>query len=259
MTFFSTPRYQMRKNILKKILRNEECEGKRLLEIGYGAGEIFATYQKLGMKVEGYDFSELAYECVKNNYEGQGIVLYKMEPEHRGQYDYVVACEVLEHIENDVETLKEWKKYLNINGKMIISVPAHKGRWGESDIYHGHYRRYERKELLEKFAQAGMSIEAIYTYDFPACLLLDGLRDKNRGKKIKGEEAKRDKEVATKSSGIDRDYGIVVPLLSHPVLWYPIIKFEELFYNCDYGSAYILIAKTDIKHQKERNEPSRIQ
>lgn len=156
-----------------------------------------------------------------------------------GGYDYIAACEVLEHIRDDVETLIEWKSYLNNSGKMIISVPAHWKRWGSSDEYNGHYRRYEKNELKEKLKNAGMKIEKIYTYDFPACLLLDGMRDSSRKKKINRDKSK---EELTKNSGIERNFSAVAIKLSNPVLWKPIIKFEELFYQTDLGSAYILIA-----------------
>lgn len=137
--------------------------------------------------------------------------------------------------------LREWKSYLNDSGKLIISVPAHWKRWGSSDEYNGHYRRYERKELIEKFRNAGMKIEKIYVYDFPACLLLDGMRDNSR-RKMKND---RNKEEATKSSGIERNFSAMVLKLSNPALWRPIIKFEELFYKTDLGSAYILIASKE--------------
>ena len=211
-------------------------------EIGYGAGEVFSLYRKLGLHVEGYDPSEEAYVYAGKNYGDSGVVLLRELPEEGRKYDYVVACEVLEHIEDDVKELKKWKKYLKNTGKMIVSVPAHQKRWGENDVYSGHYRRYEKKELMEKFLAAGMRIEKIYTYDFPACLLLDGMRDRSRGRKINRENLKKSREEFTKSSGIERDFGVVARVLSHPALWYPVVKLEELFYRTDLGSAYILMA-----------------
>lgn len=138
--------------------------------------------------------------------------------------------------------LREWKSYLNDSGKLIISVPAHWKRWGSNDEYSGHYRRYEKNELIEKFKNAGMEIEKIFVYDFPACLLLDGMRDKSREKSI---DRNKSKEEATKNSGIERNFSAMTLKLSNPALWRPIIKFEELFYKTDLGSAYILIASKE--------------
>lgn len=219
-------------------------EGKklRILEVGYGAGEIFDLYKKLGFQIEGYDFSEIAYRYAAQHYAGRDIVLHKTKPKALKQFDYVVACEVLEHIQNDVETLKEWKKYLRDTGKMIISVPAHKKRWGECDAYAGHIRRYERRELQKKFHMAGMKVEQIYSYDFPMGLVLEKIRNRDFKKKLSKESDTVTQEMLTKKSGVERDFHPIILLLSHPALWFFVIKFQEIFYRTDLGSGYILMA-----------------
>lgn len=217
---------------------------RSVFEIGYGAGEIFNLYRKLGLRVEGFDFSEAAYQYAACHYQDDGVVLHKAMPKPEKRFDYVVACEVLEHIKDDGSALKDWKEYLKDTGKMVISVPAHKKRWGESDIYAGHFRRYERQELISKFKRAGMQVEKIYTYDFPVCFLLDMMRDLSRKKQL--SKKKMSREGYTKNSGVERDFHPFVLALSHPLLWFPMIKLGELFYKTDLGSAYILIASRQI-------------
>lgn len=241
--FLPMPRYQMRRNALENILVRNNCEGKNLLEIGYGAGEIFSLYKDFSMRVTGYDFSEIAYQYAMQHYIWDEIELVKYKHDIKTKsYDFVVACEVLEHIEKDVEALKEWVSFLKPEGKLIISVPAHQKRWGASDIYVGHYKRYERAELMEKISEVGYRIETIYTYDFPSCLILDKLRDISCAKKLKRDRKDKDKEEHTKESGVKREFNPLVRKLSHGLLWTPVIKFQQLFYNTDLGSAYILIA-----------------
>lgn len=242
------PRYLMRKNALYKLLVKESCGGKSLLEIGYGAGEIFHLYSKMNLHVDAYDFSTEAYKYASKHYKGGNVCLLKNKTDIKDRkYDYVVACEVLEHIEDDMQTLREWISYLKYDGKLIISVPAHWKRWGSSDEYVGHYRRYEKKELKEKIKNIGFKIEKIYTYDFPFCFLLDGIRNSSRKKQINKNKSK---EEASKISGIERDYNAIVLNLSNPVLWKPFIIFEELFYKLDWGSSYILIASKKDKYDK---------
>ncbi len=213
---------------------------KSVFEIGYGAGEIFNLYRELGMRAEGFDFSETAYQYASRHYQGDGVVLHKDMPKPEQRFDYVVACEVLEHIRDDAGAINEWKAYLKNTGKMIVSVPAHKKRWGESDIYAGHFRRYEKKELVHTFKKAGMRVEKAYNYDFPACFLLDFMRDKSSKKKLL--EKKLSREGYTKNSGVERDFHPAVVALSHPALWIPVAKLGELFYKMDLGSGYILMA-----------------
>lgn len=248
MEFQAMPRYQMRRNAVSKLLKDDMRRWKErggvnpncILEIGYGAGDIFSLYQKLGLRAEGFDSSETAYQYAIGHSQAYGALLHSRMPKPEKRFDYVAACEVLEHIKDDVSALRQWKAYLKDSGKMIVSVPAHQSRWGENDIYSGHYRRYERRELIQKFAQAGMRVEKIYTYDFPACLLLDVMRDKSRKKKLSGQRKSR--EEYTKNSGVERDFHPLVLAMSHPALWLPACKLGELFYRTDFGSAYILLA-----------------
>lgn len=242
--FIAMPRYQLRKHALKMLLRqsNTDGSGKSIYEIGYGAGEVFNLYREMGLRVYGYDFSELAYEYAQQNYQDERITLFQEKPKAKKQYDFVVACEVLEHIEDDVGMLKEWKQYLKNTGKLIISVPAHMNRWGATDVYAGHYRRYERKELEKKFIKAGLQIEKMYTYDFPTCVFLDRMRDNDYSKKIKKDNFGKNKEEYTKKSGVEREFSPLICALAHPVLWALMAKLSRLFYNTNLGSGYILVA-----------------
>ncbi len=42
-------------------------------------------------------------------------------------YDWITACHILEHIDNTIDTLKEWKRILKQNGKLGIIVPHGEG------------------------------------------------------------------------------------------------------------------------------------
>ena len=56
--------------------------------------------------------------------------------------------DVLEHIRDDYSALKEWKKVLNPNGIILISVPAFQHLWSHHDKFLGHYRRYNKKDFI---------------------------------------------------------------------------------------------------------------
>ena len=242
MDFHPMPRYLMRKHAIKKILKKYLCKNKDLLEIGYGAGEIFSTYLQWGINCYGYDFSEEAYNYVmantKNN--ADNITLYKMEDEIQNRkYDFIIACEVLEHIENDEEALLNWKSDLNRDGMLLISVPAHQGSWDYDDIVSGHFRRYEKSELTELLERSGFRIEFFWTYNFPACIILDPIRI-NHAKKTYSLNKSVEKEEYTKISGINRSKNRLFRLLSNKYFLYPLMKFQELFYKSDLGTAYIV-------------------
>lgn len=243
MKFHRMPRYLMRRHAIEKILRKIQCSNKEILEIGYGSGDIFSLYEKFDLEIYGYDFSDTAYKYVIDNLDNKNIQLYKDETEiSQKKYDIVAAYEVLEHIEDDEEAIKLWKSYLKPSGKLLISVPAHKNRWGNNDIYSGHFRRYSKNDLINIFKKANLKINYIFTYDFPSNILLDPIRDYEVGKKLKKIKSYSDKESLTKISGIDRSENKLFVLLSNKYLLAPIIKIQELFYKTNLGSAFIVMA-----------------
>ena len=61
------------------------------------------------------------------------------------KYDCVIACEVLEHIEDDISFLRKVNELLINQGQLILPVPAGQRYWSKHDEIVGHYRRYEKK------------------------------------------------------------------------------------------------------------------
>ena len=76
------------------------------------------------------------------------------------RFDLIVAFEVLEHYEQDLDCLRKWLELLQPGGTLIFSVPAHMRQWTKNDTRAGHARRYEKKELLEKLEACGFRCRA---------------------------------------------------------------------------------------------------
>ena len=80
-----------------------------------------------------------------------------------GAFDRVIAAEVLEHIPDDRQALREIARVLRPGGQVAVTVPAwlpERICWRLSDDYHnvpgGHVRIYTRAEMQTKLAQAGL-------------------------------------------------------------------------------------------------------
>jgi SAM-dependent methyltransferase len=83
-----------------------------------------------------------------------------------GEFDRVVAAEVLEHIPADIQAIQELVRVLRPGGTMAITVPRWFPElvcWKLSDDYHntpgGHIRIYSDKELIGKGVSAGLELE----------------------------------------------------------------------------------------------------
>ncbi|MFI4881902.1 MAG: class I SAM-dependent methyltransferase, partial [Phycisphaerales bacterium JB064] len=80
------------------------------------------------------------------------------------QPDTVISLNVVEHIEDDLATLKNYFSVLQPGGHAVILVPAHEWLFTECDKTLGHFRRYTRAMLAERMKQAGF--EVVHTSEF---------------------------------------------------------------------------------------------
>ncbi len=236
------PRYKLRKNLIKAILKRETLKNKSCLEIGYGSGDMLLMYARMGLRADGYDFSSMAYKSAKRRII-ENIKLFEQKDKIETKaYDYLMAFEVLEHIKDDVMALKEFGSYLKENGKMILSVPAHKSKWGANDICAGHFRRYEKDELKEKLKTADFNPIFLWNYGYPLCLVLDPMLNNSRSLDIETKKEIK-KEELSKESGVKRKKTLLNQIVSSDILLFPFYILQKIFLNSDLGSGYIIFAE----------------
>ena len=86
------------------------------------------------------------------------------EPIAEEKPDTVISLNVVEHIEDDLGTLKNYHDVLAPGGHAVILVPAHQWLFSECDRTLGHFRRYTRADLADRMKQAGF--EVVQTSEF---------------------------------------------------------------------------------------------
>ena len=156
--------------------------GDRAIDVGAGAGRhSFEMYRRgadviafdqdadelanvldlFGAMKEAGEVPEGASADIK---EGDALAL----PFADGEFDRVIASEILEHIPADIQAIDELVRVLRPGGTMAITVPRWLPEivcWKLSDDYHntpgGHIRIYSDKELIGKLENAGMEFESI--------------------------------------------------------------------------------------------------
>jgi SAM-dependent methyltransferase len=154
--------------------------GDRVLDMGCGAGRhAFEMYRRGGDVVAfDQDGDELAgvldlFGAMRDAgevpdgaeadiKEGDALSL----PFADGEFDRVVAAEVLEHIADDTAAIAELARVLRPGGTMAVTVPRwlpEKVCWALSDAYHevegGHVRIYRGHELVARLEAAGLVYE----------------------------------------------------------------------------------------------------
>ncbi|MBI2072183.1 MAG: class I SAM-dependent methyltransferase [Gemmatimonadetes bacterium] len=73
------------------------------------------------------------------------------------RFDTIVCLNVLEHIEDDRAALAALRGLLAPGGRLVLVVPAVPFLYGTLDRALGHYRRYTRSLLRERYAEAGLA------------------------------------------------------------------------------------------------------
>ncbi len=82
----------------------------------------------------------------------------------QGPYDVITMVDVLEHMPDDVRSLRHARDLLRPGGVLLCTVPALKWLWSDHDVALHHYRRYTRRGLLHALGSAGLRVERISYY-----------------------------------------------------------------------------------------------
>ena len=81
------------------------------------------------------------------------------------QFDTVICLNVLEHVDDDLQALRNIRNALQDGGRAIILVPQGQWLFGALDEAVAHCRRYSKESLREVMEQAGFEIASLRDYN----------------------------------------------------------------------------------------------
>lgn len=146
-----------------------------LIEIGAGSKFFIRKALDQYPKTTGWAVDPFYGE---NQLEKQDNLISTLEiPAQSG--DLYLFLDVLEHVEDDLQLLKESISNASKNATVVISVPAFNHLWSGHDTFLGHHRRYTRKDLINLLNQANLEIvrcNYIFSLIYPAVYMLRKLR-----------------------------------------------------------------------------------
>jgi SAM-dependent methyltransferase len=82
-----------------------------------------------------------------------------------GSCDFVLAQNVIEHIDDDVGAVVAIRDALCPGGRLTVLAPAHPRLYGSIDRAYGHHRRYDRASLRVVIEQAGLTLDELYFFN----------------------------------------------------------------------------------------------
>ncbi len=106
---------------LNLIRRYVELEGARVLDIGCGIGTYVKKLSEISGEVYGVDID--AKRVQNGKAKGLSVAVSERLPFTDGSFDVVLLNEVIEHVEDDAETLQEACRILRPGGHVVIYAP----------------------------------------------------------------------------------------------------------------------------------------
>ena len=140
--------------------------GVKVLDIGCGSGLMLNALEHVGQTF-GMDMSDDAISFSKEIFNGkvEKGFLPDQIPYAENYFNLITALDVIEHVDEDVDSLKAIRGHLVADGKDVITVPAYMFLWSKFDEMNEHKRRYTLTELNAKLEQAGFTVEKISYYN----------------------------------------------------------------------------------------------
>jgi SAM-dependent methyltransferase len=250
MGWAPAPSYLLRRDRILRLIKRMQAGS--VLEIGCGAGTLLYELRERGFVCQALESSPSALAVARYVNENSKDIHQSPQTWWVEKFDYVFAFEVLEHIENDRVELAAWHSWLKPSGLLLISVPAHLRKWTASDVWAGHFHRYERESLLALLSLSGFRIEHFETYGFPLANLIAPLRalvhacSLNKGN-YSDNERFSNRAGQSSQSGVSRETELKLYPLMKSVPGRILMKSAFILQNWssgrDWGTGYLVLAR----------------
>ena len=158
--------------------RFEHYLGNRILEVGSGVGNqtrffVNEREQVIASDIQPHYLRELAGHFGEKPNVRIASYSFPLGDADRAELnadrvDTIVCLNVLEHIEQDAATLRDFADVLQPGGHLVLLVPAMKALYGSLDKYLDHFRRYAPEELRTLVTDAGLEIDTLRFLNRPA-------------------------------------------------------------------------------------------
>ena len=175
---------------LEMLRREVPLEGKRVLDVGCGVGEFVRRLREFSEDVFGVDVDAERVRQAGLWAPNLALALGEYLPFGNDTFDVVLMHEVIEHVTDDLATLREVRRVLRPDGRAVIFCPNRLYPFETHGVFLGkryvfgnvplvnwlpdivrnwlvpHARAYTRGDLRRLYRRAGLR-ERLHAYVFP--------------------------------------------------------------------------------------------
>ena len=184
--------FRARRKIVSSMIEELNLsQNAQILEVGCGTGGNLAMLAEFG-DVYAVELNKEAAKFAEEKKVAKSVIQAKLPqevPYKDKKFDLIVFLDVVEHIEEDKETLKAINGILSDNGVLLITVPAFQFLWSEHDVALHHKRRYNKAQLKALIANSGYKTKYVSYYNFVLFPLVSAIRFMNNSLGIKSNES----------------------------------------------------------------------
>jgi glycosyltransferase involved in cell wall biosynthesis len=146
--------------------------GDRVLEIGAGIGSLTDQFIPRDSYVAS-DINPNYLHYLRSYALGKPYLrvmhIDAANPNHfaglEGQFDTAIVLNVLEHVTDEQQALRNLLSTLKPDGRAIILVPQHPGLYGSLDRVLEHRERYTAAQLEQSLTDAGFRVEKLFDFN----------------------------------------------------------------------------------------------
>lgn len=163
--------FATRREVVRDLLRDAvpDLAERALFDVGCGSGGLLEFLGESGVRVAGAcDVYPESLALVRQRVAAPLLLVDegRFPPLGAGQ-TLLSLFDVLEHIDDDLGTLRHLASVLEPGGILVLTVPAHPFLFDEMDEIAHHRRRYTRGELGSKLRAAGFGVRRLTHFMAP--------------------------------------------------------------------------------------------
>jgi SAM-dependent methyltransferase len=171
-----------------------------ILDVGAGSGFFTKKILSDTLANEGWCV-DISYDKNADKLENGNSIKYRKSIDAVNA-DLVLLMDVLEHVDDDIGLLRQYIDKVPAGAYFLISVPAFNFLWSGHDVFLGHKRRYNLKQIEEVVTASGLEIlhgSYYFALVLPIAILLRMIRNI-----VSGDQYKAKSQLSKHSSVINK-------------------------------------------------------